>query len=44
MFHLGLSITSDGKRKLIDRIDATGNGDIDTSKVAELKDGKLEGQ
>ncbi|XP_030500340.2 tripeptidyl-peptidase 2 [Cannabis sativa] len=31
----GLQVTSDGKRKIIDVIDCTGSGDIDTSKVVK---------
>ena len=33
----GLQVTSDGKPKLIDRIDGSGAGDVDTSKVVEAK-------
>jgi tripeptidyl-peptidase-2 len=40
----GLQLTSTGERKLVDVIDATGSGDVDTSHLAEVdKDGKLEG-
>ena len=33
----GLQVTSDGKPKLIDRIDGSGAGDVDTTKVVESK-------
>ena len=36
-------MTTDGKRKVIDRIDASGAGDVDMSKTAEAKDGELKG-
>ena len=39
----GLQVTTDGKRKVIDRIDASGAGDVDMSKTAEAKDGELKG-
>lgn len=40
----GLQLTSTGERKLVDVIDATGSGDVDTSHLADVdKDGKLEG-
>ncbi|XP_037075025.1 tripeptidyl-peptidase 2-like [Pollicipes pollicipes] len=37
----GLQRTSDGRPKVIDLIDATGAGDVDTSHVAQLQDGSL---
>ncbi len=40
----GLQVTSDGRRKVIDRIDASGAGDVDMSKIVEAKDGELRGQ
>ena len=42
----GLQVTTDGKRKVIERIDASGAGDVDTSVFAKVfdKDGpKMEG-
>lgn len=42
----GLQKTSDGKPKILDIIDCTGSGDIDTSKVVTLgseEEGVLEG-
>ncbi|GMH33052.1 hypothetical protein BSKO_00886 [Bryopsis sp. KO-2023] len=40
----GLQVTSDGKPKIIDVLDGTGSGDVDTSKVVELdEDGCLTG-
>ena len=32
----GLQVTSDGKPKVIERIDASGAGDVDMSKTAEV--------
>jgi len=40
----GLQVTSDGKPKVIERIDASGCGDVDMSKEVEAKDGIIEGQ
>jgi tripeptidyl-peptidase-2 len=39
----GLARTSDDKPKIIDLIDGTGSGDVDTSATREAKDGKLQG-
>jgi len=39
----GMQVTSDGKPKLIDRYDGSGAGDVDTSKVVEVKDGQITG-
>ena len=39
-----MQITTDGKRKVIDRIDASGAGDVDMNKVVEAKDGKIKGE
>ena len=39
----GLIETTDGKPKIIDMIDGTGSGDVDTSTVRKLEDGLLKG-
>uniref|UniRef100_T1IXT2 Tripeptidyl-peptidase 2 n=1 Tax=Strigamia maritima TaxID=126957 RepID=T1IXT2_STRMM len=39
----GLSVTSDGKPKVIERMDGSGAGDVDTSTVVEAKDGEIVG-
>uniref|UniRef100_V5IDQ3 Tripeptidyl-peptidase 2 n=2 Tax=Ixodes ricinus TaxID=34613 RepID=V5IDQ3_IXORI len=39
----GLRVTSDGKPKVIDLMDATGAGDVDTSTVVEAQDGEIVG-
>jgi len=40
---VGLQTTIDGRPKVIDIVDATGSGDVDTSKVVKPQDGKLTG-
>src|SRR5438093_1047736 len=39
----GLERTADDRPKIIDIIDGTGSGDVDTSTAREAKDGRLEG-
>ncbi|KAG4133777.1 hypothetical protein ERO13_D08G110724v2 [Gossypium hirsutum] len=40
----GLQLTSDGKPKILDVIDCTGSGDVDTSKVVKADgDGRIRG-
>ena len=38
-----LKETSDGRRKIIDLIDTSGSGDVDTSTVCEVNDGCIVG-
>lgn len=37
----GLQVTSTGEPKIVDMVDASGSGDVDTSKVVQATDGKL---
>ncbi|XP_031554866.1 tripeptidyl-peptidase 2-like [Actinia tenebrosa] len=39
----GLQETPDGRRKIVDLIDTSGSGDVDTSTLCEVKDGCLTG-
>lgn len=39
----GLQTTSDGKPKVVDIVDASGSGDVDTSTVRKAKKGRLHG-
>ena len=38
-----MQVTTDGRRKVLDRIDASGAGDVDMSKTVEPEDGKIKG-
>ncbi len=40
----GLQLTSDGKPKVIDLVDATGSGDVEMNVVAKPADGKITGR
>lgn len=39
----GLQVTSDGKPKIIDMIDATGSGDVRTTTIRKVEEGQIEG-
>ena len=39
----GLQMTSDGKPKIVDMVDGSGSGDVDTSATRKAKDGKIVG-